>query len=145
MVKPLGLERAGGEEDHSWCFVGKWWQVGRYLWVRSASQATEHITQCHTSALPRPKSHRHHLEDQGLPLPPGSKLSNSPQVCNSQGSVLAPSNFWLFEKFALRIEIPLFSPQRRYIFSGFKEAWKSVLIFLDRLSAEFSRLLISKS
>lgn len=79
------------------------------------------------------------------PFSPYSEISDSPHVGNSQGSALAPSNFQLFEKFALRIETSLFSSQSMCIFSGFKETWKNVLIFLDRRRAVFSRLLIWKS
>lgn len=62
-----------------------------------------------------------------------------------RGSAPAPPSFQLFEKFALRTETSLFSSQSMCIFSGFKEARKNVLIFLDRRRAVFSRLLIGKS
>lgn len=86
-----------------------------------------------------------HLEDQCLQLSSFSEIADSQQVGNSQGSTLAPSNFQLFEKFALRVETLLFSSQSMCIFSGFKDAQKKVLIFLDRRHAVFSGLLIGKS
>ena len=114
-------------------FSGKWRQKGgsesgqlsrrlpraapsALLWVTEQGSMETHVCS-------------HHLEDQCLQLSPFSETADSQQVGNSQGSTLAPSNFQLFEKFALRIETSLFSSQSMCIFSGFKDARKKMSSF----------------
>ena len=115
-------------QKHILVFSGKWRKEG----ISESGQLSRRLLRAAPSALlsiteqGSMETHvcSHHLEDQCLHLYPFSEISDSQQVGNSQGSTLAPSNFQLFEKFALRIETSLFSSQSMCIFSGFKDARK---------------------
>lgn len=109
-------------------------ETGRRQWIWPAFQeapqsGTLSPAVSHWAGLYGDHVCSHHLEDQCLQRSPFSEIADSQQVGNSQGSTLAPSNFQLFEKFALRIETSLFSSQSMCIFSGFKDAPKKMSSF----------------
>lgn len=76
---------------------------------------------------------------------PCSKTSDSPQAATHKDLCWLHPAFRSLKSLPEELRHPFSLPQSMCIFSGFKEARKNVLIFLDRRCAVFSRLLISKS